>query len=1189
MGGNADNGGLNKAGIGNIADNQTNEENDLVTSVDTINVKSYDPSLTNFIIGADGVNNQYVIATIGELIVNNNSTLHIATTGWGPRHFRDLTIDKLTVDGDNGTVAIDVIASEKATIAQVVGTVSAITNAGTLTIGSEGSAISISGTINNTGTLKLRGDYTFDSAGEIEGSGTVEVMNGSVVTLSHGGATSAVKNNIKVHGGGVLNLSVGDTLGWGGENQGPALLTLAGTGETDAQRAIVNITGKQTQATSIDLQGHAHMKGGEIQLFGCNISASGTDNIITSTIQSSVNACEINVAADGTLEFQGNITRNGNNYNNNGRLTKTGEGTVTFSGADSHFYNVYTHSAGISNFDGDKVYFDGGLTINAGEVNFGGGEISLGDTLVINSGTLDMGGSTIILNSLANFDFEYEVPTNTDTTKNGFALIDKLYTIIDGYSSEKVIGNATFKIGENTVSLSGGIYREAGAGESTTFVINNGSVATDAAEIAGATQFIVLSHADQDAGTLVIKGDAGELNAKSLLVNTSGNGNIELQTSVNLTENDVTKATGTLTIAQGAELNLGNKDLNNSTTQEASLSSFNSIEIDGGHIRVQSKKDTWNNVTVTSKGATLHIEDLANSATDILTLAGTTTLNGNLTMTNNWGERIAIQKLSGTGALIIDDDARSDKVTLTINATENYSGVVKVKQTHDKLALNVAEDAGVHVSFENTTGAHLELENIGAGNSIGLAGVIGHLGNGTTIAADIQIVNSANKAGLELNDGYFAVNTFTGDISGTGNLVINKDRLQNHGLTFTGDVSRWTGRMDVAKGTHTITYTGSAVSVKNVQIEVHNGATANVIFDHDSAATVESEVIAATANDTLNLTVSNSSEAGTTFTNKVAATNVTIGESSVVKFTNGNVQMTNLSTGAESQTAFTTVDTLSVSNLNVGNKATLTANTVSVTDSADLGNESNLNTNLVVQSDATLNMTGKADITGSLEVKEGGIISFGDGDSLSITGSLTLDASAVQLAFDITSATDVVLATTTAGVTLTGAWGGISEYEYEGKTYTVGLSTADNALALVFREMVADGAEISTTVKGYDITSTEGITTLTLSVDAALSETAQVTVDLISDEIMEQILTELDGTAMVGITLLGTNGISVEGTSEGNVLFINEDGESYRGELVKLGEDNVAWQYDVTMIPEPTTTALSLLALCGLAARRRRK
>ena len=106
---------------------------------------------------------------------------------------------------------------------------------------------------------------------------------------------------------------------------------------------------------------------------------------------------------------------------------------------------------------------------------------------------------------------------------------------------------------------------------------------------------------------------------------------------------------------------------------------------------------------------------------------------------------------------------------------------------------------------------------------------------------------------------------------------------------------------------------------------------------------------------------------------------------------------------------------------------------------------------------------------------------------------------------------------------------------------------------------------------------------------AALSETAKVTVDLISDEIMEQILTELDGTTMVGITLLGTNGISVEGTSEGNVLFINEDGDSYRGELVKLGEDNVAWQYDVTLIPEPTTTTLSLLALCGLAARRRRK
>lgn len=274
-----------------------------------------------------------------------------------------------------------------------------------------------------------------------------------------------------------------------------------------------------------------------------------------------------------------------------------------------------------------------------------------------------------------------------------------------------------------------------------------------------------------------------------------------------------------------------------------------------------------------------------------------------------------------------------------------------------------------------------------------------------------------------------------------------------------------------------------------------------------------------------------------------------------------------------------TAVTMSGSNTYSGG-TTITGGTLTVSNASALGTGA-----VEVKTGATLELASNLTVSSNMTVEEGGKLIFNNGTALSITGSLTLDASAVQLAFDITAPTDVVLATTTAGVNLTGAWGGIQEYTYEGSVYSVGLSTADNALSLVFQELT----EISTSVTSFGIASTEGITTLTLSVDAALSETAQVTVDLISDEIMEQILTELDGTTMVGITLLGTNGISVEGTSEGNVLFVNEDGDSYRGELVKLGEDNVAWQYDVTMIPEPTTTALSLLALCGLAARRRRK
>ena len=51
-------------------------------------------------------------------------------------------------------------------------------------------------------------------------------------------------------------------------------------------------------------------------------------------------------------------------------------------------------------------------------------------------------------------------------------------------------------------------------------------------------------------------------------------------------------------------------------------------------------------------------------------------------------------------------------------------------------------------------------------------------------------------------------------------------------------------------------------------------------------------------------------------------------------------------------------------------------------------------------------------------------------------------------------------------------------------------------------------------------------------------------------------------------------------------MFVKGDtGQNYWGEMV----DGVGLMYNVERIPEPTTTTLSLLALMGLAARRRRK
>ena len=70
--------------------------------------------------------------------------------------------------------------------------------------------------------------------------------------------------------------------------------------------------------------------------------------------------------------------------------------------------------------------------------------------------------------------------------------------------------------------------------------------------------------------------------------------------------------------------------------------------------------------------------------------------------------------------------------------------------------------------------------------------------------------------------------------------------------------------------------------------------------------------------------------------------------------------------------------------------------------------------------------------------------------------------------------------------------------------------------------------------------------------------------------------------------MIPRNFVSADGHRQ--IGFLGNDGESvywggWSGENVGTG----SWQYNVNYIPEPATATLSLLALAGLAARRRRR
>ncbi len=229
----------------------------------------------------------------------------------------------------------------------------------------------------------------------------------------------------------------------------------------------------------------------------------------------------------------------------------------------------------------------------------------------------------------------------------------------------------------------------------------------------------------------------------------------------------------------------------------------------------------------------------------------------------------------------------------------------------------------------------------------------------------------------------------------------------------------------------------------------------------------------------------------------------------------------------------------------------------------------------------------------SLTIAEGGSLIFGNGTTLTVTGTLTLtSANDIKLAegFTFDSAAEVTLATGTLalgeGFDAT-TWAGAGTYTFDGVEYTSALKAESDAISVTFKQMVeAPGEPISVT--GWDLDGTA----LTLNVDAALSEGMEVNVHLLDDATMKDILGKLgegnytDGKPMVTITLQGTNeGGIITADKLNEVVFIKGDtGQNYWGEMV-----DGQLMYNVERIPEPTTATLSLLALMGLAARRRRQ
>lgn len=214
-----------------------------------------------------------------------------------------------------------------------------------------------------------------------------------------------------------------------------------------------------------------------------------------------------------------------------------------------------------------------------------------------------------------------------------------------------------------------------------------------------------------------------------------------------------------------------------------------------------------------------------------------------------------------------------------------------------------------------------------------------------------------------------------------------------------------------------------------------------------------------------------------------------------------------------------------------------------------------------------------------------------DGGALDVTGSVTLNALTVDFSKYSTDTLTHTLVTS-GGLSL-GEGVDLSTLTFSEGDYTGSVARVGESLVLSY-VLAGDTKPITTTVKDFELNGTA----LTLNVEeAVLSEGMVVNVHLLEDTMMKDILAALgeknytDGKPMVTITLAGSESGTITANELNEVVFIKGDtGQNYWGEMVDFGgEVGTKLMYNVERIPEPTTATLSLLALMGLAARRRRK
>jgi len=636
---------------------------------------------------------------------------------------------------------------------------------------------------------------------------------------------------------------------------------------------------------------------------------------------------------------------------------------------------------------------DEGVQLNVREISGGHlsigaevGSVSLTGGTITNNASLSLYGNITISGELDSYEsygsgnpIGYSM---NDGTVNGFKLVaGKQYYLSMGGSNSLATNTAALNI-TTTESLTGdtaylsvveateekqaGIVFSLDPTYSAEFYVQEGRVdqssllADETCGVTATTHYIISGGTlslSQNVGTNLLTYESGSVELQSgstlsintaaesnaaLLMNSSGAGSVQVSQNIALADDYTANISGELNISQATV-----------AQGKADLESFSGIRL--------------------SNGATLSYGNREQSYTNLTVNSGTQNLTYTAAGDETRAATLSIGKLSGSGELHL---TATDKLTLSLEDTQDFEGTLLMNSNH--ISLNLAENAGITAWYQETANGELNLLNVSAGNTIGLRVVNGFLTSGN-IVANLKLQNYSGSAALWISDkDENGEITLTGSISGGGNMGLAAAD-KSISMSITGDTSGWNGNIQFHGNEHQLTFTENAVSIRNSKIFTANGGTGYVELRHESEATVEAALDGA-----LHVTVSNSSEEGTSFTNSVDISSLSVEADSRVEVTHSTVSVDAVDNAGT--LSFTGTQSLNLTDLSLADGSVLSVGSGVATIAAE---SADTFTGVTVSGTAVLE--GGSTINGSLDLCEADSLELNNMDeAININGDLSL-------------------------------------------------------------------------------------------------------------------------------------------------------------------------------------------------------